>query len=193
MEEAIASYRTALAEDPKWAEGWWYLGTLLYDRDEYGQAAEAFQKTFELNPKSGEPLAMLGLSEAKLHRDTQALQHLRAGRELGIPDDSVRHVTLFTLGTLWLARTDTPGSFDYAQEALDSLARDGVNAEDLSMALGRAVLRLRPPDGDTQMVRAAGDAEMFAAQRDKLNEARVRYEKLAAEYRRKPGGGVCVR
>src|SRR5215470_5439733 len=36
--EAAMLYRKALALRPGWAEGWWSLGTLQYDQNQYAQA-----------------------------------------------------------------------------------------------------------------------------------------------------------
>src|SRR5262245_43640900 len=35
--EAIDLYRKGLSLRPRWAEGWWYLGTLLYERDAFDE------------------------------------------------------------------------------------------------------------------------------------------------------------
>src|ERR1700691_2404430 len=43
-DEAIRAYRRAEEINPTWEEGWWYLGTLLYDADRYSEAIPAFQK-----------------------------------------------------------------------------------------------------------------------------------------------------
>jgi cytochrome c-type biogenesis protein CcmH/NrfG len=64
VEEAIPLYRKALAARPAWAEGWWSLGTLLYDRDDYSEAAAAFAKATAVNPKAAKAWIMLGLCEA---------------------------------------------------------------------------------------------------------------------------------
>jgi tetratricopeptide (TPR) repeat protein len=186
--EALALYRKGVAGNPKWTEGWWYLGTLLYDRDDYAGAAAAFKRAAALNTKSGQTLVMLGLCEAKLGKNTGALEHLRAGRKLGVPNDpQLRNVMLYTLGTLWLERGEDRGGFDYAQEALDSIAREGVDSEDLTEALGRAVLRIQVTGRDPELIRAAGTAEAMAAQRSKSDEAREKYQKLAANYPKVPG------
>src|ERR1700682_2459690 len=163
LDQAIELYRKAVSGNPKWTEGWWYLGTLLYDRDDYADAAPAFERAAALDPKSGTTQVMLGLCGAKLHRNSEALEHLRSGRKLGIPDaPQLRHVMLFSLAALWLER-GVRGDFDDAQEALDILAREGVESEELTEALGLAVLRIRPPPPDPQLVRAAGHAEVLAA------------------------------
>lgn len=188
LDEAICLYRKAVSDNPKWTEGWWYLGTLLYDRDDYAGAAPAFEKAAALDPKAGQTLVMLGLCEAKLQRKAEALEHLRSGRKLGIPDDpQLRHVMLFSLGTLWLERGDVRGDFDNAQEVLDILAREGVESEELTEALGLAVLRIRPPRPDPELVRAAGRAEVLAAQRGKLAEALREYDQLATTFPKVPG------
>src|SRR5688572_8772857 len=56
--EAIALYRQALAARPRWAEGWWHLGRLLYERNDYAEAALAFTKATALNPNAGTAWAL---------------------------------------------------------------------------------------------------------------------------------------
>src|ERR1700737_985453 len=41
LEQAVVLYRRALGMQPGWVEGWWSLGTILYDRDNYADAARA--------------------------------------------------------------------------------------------------------------------------------------------------------
>jgi len=181
LDEAVALYRKALALRPAWAEGWWYMGTLLYDGDDYEGAAGALGKAAALDPQSGKAVAMLGLCEAKLGRDREALQHLEKGRTLGVGgDDSLRRVMLFTEGTLLLAA----GEFAKAQEPLDVLAHEGAHQEELTDALGEAVLGIRPGDlaaadpGTRDLVRQAGLAEHAAAAGD-VHAAKAEYGRLA--------------
>jgi len=180
LEDAAALYRKALALRPDWAEGWWDLGTVLYDRDAYADAAEALRKASQLNPQSDVAFAMLGLAEAKAGGDPKAaLGDIDKGWRLGAskqPD--LRPVLLFTRGTLLLAT----GDFGLAQETLGALVRDGVQTEECLMALGESVLGIRPADlapDARDVVRQAGWAEHFAARRE-TREARNAYEALAA-------------
>ena len=182
LDEAVVLYRKALVLRPAWAEGWWYMGTLLYDRDDYAGAANALRKAVELSPQSGNAVAMLGLSEAKLGRDGDALQHLERGRKLGVGgDEGLRRVMLYTQGTLLL----TAGEFSKAQEALDLLARAGADQEELMEALGESVLGIRPGDlasadsAEREVVRRAGRAEHVAARGD-VHAALAEYGRLAA-------------
>ncbi len=49
--EAIELYQKALKLRPRWAEGWWSLGTLYYDSDRYAAAVPAFRNLVQLNPE----------------------------------------------------------------------------------------------------------------------------------------------
>src|SRR6266568_2127728 len=42
--EAIERYQRALELRSDWEEGWWYLGTLLYDTDRFAEAVPALRK-----------------------------------------------------------------------------------------------------------------------------------------------------
>src|SRR5690349_15831324 len=63
LDDAIQLYRRALRIQPSWAEGWWYLGTIQYDRNAYPAAREALGRLVKLQPKAGAGWLMLGLSE----------------------------------------------------------------------------------------------------------------------------------
>lgn len=188
IEEAIRLYRQALSLQPRWAEGWWYLGTLLYDRDAFAEAAEALSRATALSPQVGSAWVLLGLCEFRLGRFNDALTHIQRGRSLGASDDpQFRQVMLYHEGVLLIGK----GEFEQAQETLGSLSRDGVESEDVILALGLSALRLRPSDllaGDStlrSLVLRAGRAEHLAAQK-KFDEASREYERLATDFPTKP-------
>jgi tetratricopeptide (TPR) repeat protein len=179
-EEAIELYRRARAGRPGWAEGWAHLGSLLYGRDAYGEAAEAFGKSVSLDGSIGTTWVMLALCEFQLGRADEALAHIRRGRELGTtPDPQFRQVMLYHEGLLLLDKSE----FERAQETLALVSAEGVENEELLMALGLSVLRIRPadlPPGESslrQLVARAGRAEHLAAQK-KNDEALREYERL---------------
>lgn len=87
LDEAISFYRKAVALKPKWDEGLWYLATLLYERDQYAEAAKVFKQVAALRPKVGAPLAMLGLCEYRIGQYDDAFIHLQQGRQRGIGDN----------------------------------------------------------------------------------------------------------
>jgi len=87
------------------AEGWWSLGTILYDRDNYLEAARAFRKVVVLQPDHGSARAMLGLCEFELGQDAAAFRDIHQGRQLGIhPEPQLRRVLLFHEGVLLLRK-----------------------------------------------------------------------------------------
>ncbi|MGA2098860.1 MAG: hypothetical protein ABSH39_21420, partial [Candidatus Acidiferrum sp.] len=53
LDDAASLYRKALALRPAWTEGWWSLGTIEYDRDNYAKAAGDFEKVIALDAKDG--------------------------------------------------------------------------------------------------------------------------------------------
>ncbi|MGH9871488.1 MAG: tetratricopeptide repeat protein [Pyrinomonadaceae bacterium] len=189
IEEAIELYRKALSLRSGWAEGWWYLGTLLYERDAFADAAVAFGRATVLSPKVGTAWVMLGLSEFRLDRHDDALKHIQQGHRLGAgADPQLRYVMLYHEGLLLLGK----GEFDQAQETLGLLSHEGVENENLTTALGLSVLRIRFSEmlaGDSalrELVRRAGWAEHLAAQK-KFEEALVEYDRLASDFAKAQG------
>ena len=113
LDDAVALYKKALALHPKWPEGWWSLGTIEYDRNNYAAAARAFRLLLPLAPKDGTAHVMLGLCEFELHQDSAALKHLQEGKELGVSTNpQLRMVTLYHEGLLLLRA----GQFKAAQD-----------------------------------------------------------------------------
>ena len=184
IEEAIKFYRQGVTLRPRWAEGWFNLGTLLYDKDAFADAAVALGRAAALSPKVGTTWVMLGLCEFKLGRHADALTHIRRGRQLGVPaDPQFRSVMIYHEGLLLVGKSD----FERAQETLGQLSQDGVESDELYTALGLAVLRLRFSEllaGDAtlrEVVARAGHAEHLAAQK-KFDEAQREYERLTADF-----------
>jgi len=187
-EEAIELYRKALSLRPQWAEGWFNLGTLLYDRDSYDEAAQAFKGATEINPKVGTAWVMLGLCEFKLERYDEALKHIQHGRQLGTSaEPQFRQVMIYHEGLLLIGK----GEFRGAQETLGLMSREGVESDELIVALGLSVLNIRFSDllaGDStlrELVRRAGRAEHLSAQK-KFDEALDEYYALATDFPKAP-------
>ncbi len=184
LEEAVALYTRALALQPKWAEGWWSLGTLQYDQDHYAKAAVDFEKLLALQPKNGTAHAMLGLCDFELGRDQLALQHIQKGKNIGLTKDTgLWNVVLYHEGILLQRK----GSFEAAQETLEGLCLGGVQGDEVANVLGMALLRLTtkspPPQGaaDAAVVTRVGRAECLAGQK-KYDDARLSFEELVKEY-----------
>ncbi len=183
--DAIALYRKGVAAHPRWDEGWWYLATLLYEADQYNEAAQAFRRVVVLRSGSGAPLAMLGLCEFELGRYDKALLHIRQGSSENFPDNpELKHVVRFHEGLLWLYK----GEFEAAQEILDSLSGEGFVNEDLILGLGLSVLRIArmpgqisPRESAHDLIRRAGWAELLSAKKD-FTEAERAYQGLTVDF-----------
>src|SRR5581483_1871386 len=51
--QAIALYSQALQLNPKWNDGWWFLGLLDYQQSRYIEGMDALSHYIEANPKAG--------------------------------------------------------------------------------------------------------------------------------------------
>lgn len=184
LEEAISLYREALVLQPKWIEGWWSLGTLEYDQDQYAKAARDFEKLIALDAANGTAHAMLGLCQFELGKDESALKNLLEAERLRIvKDEQLRKVALYHLGVLQLRAR----KYGDAKEALVQLAKDGVRTKELINALGLAALLVRPqeapPEGTdgASVIERVGEAEALLAARD-FGQAKRRYEELTSDF-----------
>ena len=184
LQEATSLYRQALALRPRWAEGWWSLGTIEYDQDHYAKAALDFQKVIALDSANGSAHAMLGLCQFELGRDQLALKNLLAAEHLGIvKDERLRKVSLYHMGVLQLRAK----RFGDAKETLDQLAKDRVRTKELITALGLAALLVRPQDAPPEgtpgatVVERAGEAELLLGAKS-FEQAKQTYAELTGEF-----------
>src|SRR5437660_765284 len=63
LSDAIRLYQQGLRLRPSWSEGWWSLGSVLYDQDRFREAEAAFLHFVAITPKPGPAFAFLGLCE----------------------------------------------------------------------------------------------------------------------------------
>lgn len=176
LDEAVPLYRQALALRSTWKEGWWALGTILYERDAHDDAAQAFRRLAGLDPQNGTAHLMLALCEYQLGADAAALANIQRAKTLGVQaDGGLPQVLTYHEGMLLLRA----GRFERALDALQPLVSAGVAEESLDLALGMGVLLMRPneapPEGSPTrgFVTRAGRAarqhmakEFAAAKRD---------------------------
>ena len=184
LDHAAALYKQALALRPQWAEGWWSLGTLEYDRNNYAAAARAFQRLLVLAPKNGTAHAMLGLCEFELGQDDNALKHIDEAQTFGVTNDTqLRRVVVYHQGLL-LLRKD---KFEGARDSLGQLCAQGLQDNSITRAMGMAALRISgknpPPEGSpgANVVQRVGHAACTAAAK-KYDEARPEFAALISEF-----------
>jgi tetratricopeptide (TPR) repeat protein len=163
--EAIRLYRAGTELRPSWADGWWYLGSLLYDQDRFNEASSAFQHLTD-TPHRGPAYAFLGLCFYETGKYDEALREFRAWAGAGWPGTrELRDVAVFHFALL-LTRDGR------SVEALYLLASDVPRFGDLptlSEAMGLASLRMRylPENYPAELrerIWLAGKAALYAAQ-----------------------------
>lgn len=184
LQDAVPLFRKALALNPRWAEGWWSLGTAFYDQNSYAEAELAFQHVLALDPKHGTAHALLGLCEFELGDDKAALRDIEASKTLGTDiDPQLRDVVFYHEGLL-LQRA---GRFVAAEKPFASLCLGGAASSDVVRAFGMTVLHLRdrqPPPAGTDLAGAVdqvGRAVCSAAQKD-FDSARQQFSAAIAAH-----------
>ena len=83
LPKAIDLYKRALKLKPAWEEGWWNLGSVAYDLDQYDECAAAFRRLSVLKPDGAPGWTMLGLCEFNLHHYGPTVEALTHVEEMG--------------------------------------------------------------------------------------------------------------
>jgi tetratricopeptide (TPR) repeat protein len=184
LDDAVLLYKKALAVRPQWSEGWWSLGTLLYDENNYAEAEQAFQKFVRVDTKNGTGRLMLALCQYELGKDDASLQNIFTAEKLGIEkNDQLQHVLQYHEGMLLLRKAQ----YESAIEVLAYLSREGVQSDDLYTAIGMGALMMSPREapsagsaGRTVVLRV-GHAENFSLLQS-YDAARKEYQSVVADY-----------
>ena len=181
--DAIGMLDKALKSSPQWRRGWWLLGSLLYDSDNYAAARSALERLIQMDPKSGAGWAVLGLCEFEMRDYGLALQHLQRGDAFGLtPElDLLDVVRYHEVLLLMLAER-----FDPAQVLLDQLTQKGLDTEEIMLTQGMVALRIpalpislsRTSGEDrVEIIRRVGHAQHLISQQ-KPREAAAIYREI---------------
>jgi tetratricopeptide (TPR) repeat protein len=199
--EAIRLYSRATMLRPSWSEGWWHLGTLLFDSRRFNEARDAFAQFVSVErAQPGPGFAMLGLSEFQLKQYTKALPGLERGIKLGLgTNPDFIHTVLYNDGIL----SSRLGQPEIALQRLTLLAneiaaahpntpKEAVLADvELLDAFGVAALRVPklPSDISSEkapLVREIGHAQALIALQDRV-AAGAQLKRVLALYPSEPG------
>ena len=199
--EAIRLYGRAVKLRPNWPEGWWHLGTLLFDTQHFQEARDAFaQFTLVEHKQAGPGFAMLGLSEFQLKRYPEALAALEVGIERGLGNnpDFLRTV-LYRDGTLQalLGRPEVAllrltFAANKIAAAHPEAPKEAVLADfELLDSFGIAALRIPQlpsdiPAEQAPLIRQAGHAQAQIALQDRV-AADTELKEVLARYPTAPG------
>jgi len=135
---AIGLYGQALQLDPKWQDGWWFLGVLEYGADQYAAGRDALTHYLDLAPKAGPAFALRGLCEFETGEYAQSLADIQHALSLGAANAPRNEQILRYHEALLLTHSQR---FEEALRAYGVFARDGVTSPELLLAMGLAGLR----------------------------------------------------
>jgi len=157
---AIQFYNQALELNSKWAEGWWFLGSLQYGSESFAPARDALSRYLELTPNAPPALALRGLCEFETGEYPAALEDIEKGIAGGAANQPRNEQILRYHEAQLLARL---GRFDAALKAYSFFAEKQISSPELFLAIGLAGLHVpllpkeAAPD-QQELVTSAGKA-----------------------------------
>lgn len=188
VDDAIRLFQRALAEQPQSEQALWFLGTLLYEKEQYAEARDVLRRFVTIRPDAGPAWAFVGLSDFQLREYPRALDHLQRAMALGMGDRKELVQLVFYHVTILLTREER---FDDSTDMLMKMLASGPADPALVEPAGLAGLRLPflpseiPPDC-RDLVNLAGQA-VVAVQTQHYEEAESQFKKLISTYPNEPG------
>lgn len=140
-EEAAELYGRAVKLHPDWAQGWWALGMIEYERDRYTECRDALTRMVQLDASAAPGWALLGLCEFRTKQYDAAFQHLKKAHMLvpvTQPGGPLLDMADYHLSLLLTQQ----GAFEVAQEFLMRIARKVRNNPEMMFAAGLPSLRM---------------------------------------------------
>jgi tetratricopeptide (TPR) repeat protein len=183
LDEAVERYGKILRDRPKWTDGWWYLGTIFYERDLYADARNAFRNVVALDQNRGHAWGMLGLCEFQTREYDRAVVSLQRGRAIGMGDlNELESVVRYHAALLYIHFEQ----FEIAYDILTEFLRVGNRSPKVIQAFGLTILRLpllpsEIADDKNEEVLIAGKAGFNMAAR-RPDETRAALDELLARY-----------
>ena len=185
--QAIELYRQAVELKADWAEGWWFLGTLAYDGDQYEIGRQAFSEFVKYQPNVPGAWSFLGLCEFETGDYTHALDHIRRGLQGPGLEPAIEQVLRFH-EAMALTRL---GLFDQAMPRYMPFVRRGIHDPTLVASIGLTALRQAqlPKEistGQREVAMAAGETTYLWMAGDAAKTAPA-FQKLVETYPRTAG------
>ncbi|HXJ88699.1 MAG TPA: tetratricopeptide repeat protein [Candidatus Binatia bacterium] len=187
-DDAIQLYRQALALRPESAECLWYLGLLLYAKNQFFPARDALRTFVALRPETGAAWAFLGLSEFQVREYARALDHLRRAMATGMGDDEDLKQSVFYSVSILLSRLE---QYDDSIGMLGAIVNTKQCDDVIIEADGLAGLRMpllpsEIPQDRNELVRLAGKG-VCAAQQGRVDDALKSFTTMRDSFPKEPG------
>jgi tetratricopeptide (TPR) repeat protein len=187
-EEQVALYRKLVTLRPSWGEGWWYLGTGLYELRRYAQALDAFQHLSKIDVSDGSSRALMGLCEFQLHQYPESLKLLFRAEQLGMGANTEMVMTVNYHVVILL---NLSGQFEWARDRLAPFSWLADVSEPVIQAVGINALRMQVlpadlPPAKKDLVMRAGRASWEPSLAGHPEEALQVFQELTAQYPKEP-------
>lgn len=158
---AIELYRQAVQLDPKWPDGWWFLGVLQYGLNAYGPASDALTHFIGLTPEAGPAYAIRGLCEFETANYDQSLNDIQRALTQGAANQT-RNTGILRYHQVLLL--NHAGRFEEALTASAEFSK-GEASPEIVQAVGEAGLRVpllpqEVPEASRGLYMAAGNAAL---------------------------------
>lgn len=190
-EDALRLSRDGLKRQPGWDDGLWYLGTINYAREDFGEARNELRHYLARNPQKGIGWALVGLCDYKLREYEHASDDLHRALELGLQGRQELAGPVYYYSALLFTRDER---FEESAAYLYHLRRNdaGLRVDaplDLPMglnALRYAMLPEETPADRVELVRQAG-AAVFARYEERRDDAKRILVQLLKQYPNEQG------
>lgn len=183
LDEAVTLYKQALKLSPKWSEGWYFLGTIHYEKDQPKDCVRAMGEFVKLSPQVSTGYAILGLCLYQAEDYAGALTALIRAERIGLPrGETVTDVASYHAAILY-ARDE---NFEKALQILNFFSDRNPLDPKIIEAAGIAALRkpIFPKDlplEDRALVYRTGRAVLTAGNRH-IPEAAAQLAEIVADY-----------
>src|SRR6478672_10099037 len=183
LDDAVESYNNAMRIRPRWPDGWWYLGAILYEKDLYAPARDAFSNLVALDPKRGPAWGMLGLCQFQTREYEPAVISLQRARSIGFDgNQELESVVRYHTAILYIRFEQ----FEITYQILLEFLRSGNSGPKIVEAFGLVILRMpfllnEVPAEKREEVLLAGQAGIAMGARH-LDEARKAFDTLVTSY-----------
>lgn len=187
LDEAVTLYNNALRLKPTWVEGWWYMGSIFYERDRYVEGREALRNLLSVQSKNGPAWALIGLCEFQLKNYETALADLQNARILGLGGNKALISVARYHAAIIMTRLE---EYELGYEVLRDFAREGNQSMSVIEALGINALRMPylpsevSPD-KRELILLAGRAFYYMGARQVQDTERA-FQELVSRYPQTP-------
>jgi tetratricopeptide (TPR) repeat protein len=187
-DDAIRLYRQALSLRPNWKDGLWYLGVLIFGKEQYPETRDLMRRLVAQEPNAGPAWALLGISEFQTRAYSRSLDHLQRSRSMGIGDRKELAQSVFYYASVLLTRFE---HYDDAMSLLMAMVKSGSSPNLLIEPVGLAALRYpflpsEIPVDRKEMFRLAGQAAL-AMEAQRPDDAEKLFTSMAFAYPKEPG------